>query len=295
MRVTWYPPTGDDPIIFDDGLDPAQPYKLSFYDGVSSTLSAPVTNKAPGQQGTTLRDVDVNQRTIQLGLFFQEQTHVAFLELRRRLSRAMATLPRRSLQQAASGLLVFDRDPALPIVQIPAVPLDSPRYQSRMAFEEDALCEFVCPQPWFESQQEYSFTLASGGGFYFPMSFPLYMVSSNVVYTATNLGDVWNPWVARIYGEVDAPKIKNLTTGESLELNGNVPSGYYLEIDVEWGQKRIEFVFPDSTRQNAMDRVKVGTSRFWEMRPADNEILFEANAINGGFVTFTYRRRFGGI
>lgn len=295
MKVTWYPANGDLPIIFDDGTNPNNPYKLSICDGVSSTLSSPLTNKSPGQQGTTLQDNDVNQRVITIGTFFQAPTHAAHLALRQRLSRAMAVGPRRPGQPAQAGLLVFDRDPLLPLVRTVATPQDSPRYQTNMAFEEDALCEFVCPMPWFESVQEYTFTISTGGGFTFPMTFPLVMISANTREIVEIASDVWNPWTARIYGDVDAPKLVNASTGERLELTGNVPTGHHLAITTEWGQKKIELVFPDGTRQNAMNRLNVGTSRFWEMRPSDNEIVFEASALNGGFVMFTYRRRYAGI
>ena len=116
------------------------------------------------------------------------------------------------------------------------------------------------------------------GGFAFAVEFPLEMTSNNVEVEIANLGDVDAPITARLYGDVTTARIRNLTTGEVLEITGNIAATEYVEVSTAFGDKRVEqVVIATGVRTSVMDRINLAKPDFWALRPGLNVVTFEAD------------------
>jgi hypothetical protein len=294
--VTWYPPQSDEVYVF--GTDPGMDFMLMSIEGTENTLGNPDTTQGPGQRGTTLRRVVVNERVIQMRLFIGGDNMPVddYQRLRQRIARAMVAPVRRPGKPIEQGTLVFDRGDAFDTVRIDGVSRNSPKFPQEFYNWAYADLEFVCPQPWYSLLLNEMHTLGAVSGFTFPMSFPVSFPSYDIAFDLNNVGDVPVPFLARIYGDLDAPSIINDTLGQRMDFTGNVPSGgYYLEIQTGYGQKRVELVSPTGTRTKAMDRVVVNTTTYWELLPGINHIRFETAANTGGIVLFTWTPMVAGL
>ena len=88
------------------------------------------------------------------------------------------------------------------------------------------------------------------------------MTSNNVVVEVANLGDVDAPVTARLYGDVTTARIRNLTTGEALEITGNIAATEYVEVSTAFGDKRVELVtIATGERTSVMDRINLAAAR----------------------------------
>ena len=88
---------------------------------------------------------------------------------------------------------------------------------------------------------------ASGGGLTFPFTFPIaFTPAGGSAATFTVGGTDATPPVFRIYGYVTSPRLRLVSTGEELVINGAVDAGRYLEVDVDAREVRLD----DGTLRN---------------------------------------------
>src|SRR3954464_14658314 len=119
MKVLYYPPNGENPIEF--GYDP--PYGLVKIGGIGRNSATPATVHGPGQRGTTLRDITINERTIPITITVLDETQddTTYWSLRAALERALTVEPGKFGDIPAIGLLRFIREGTLPTLELPAV------------------------------------------------------------------------------------------------------------------------------------------------------------------------------
>lgn len=111
----------------------------------------------------------------------------------------------------------------------------------------------------------------SGGGFTFPLTFPLSFGGGTVgTQTATNAGTVSTLPVATIYGPVTNPQLENLTTGEILKVNIVLSATDYLVIDFD---AKTVLLGGTASRYSLLDQSSV----WWDLAPGDNQIRFQAS------------------
>jgi len=112
---------------------------------------------------------------------------------------------------------------------------------------------------------------------------PQSIVASNTAFVIRNTGNFDARPIARIYGPVTAPKIKNNSTGEQFELTGSIPAGSYYEID--FGKKTVkEFTgVPNDVGTSRYSQVPI-TAEFFGLQPqtiGDNDISLSASSSSG--------------
>lgn len=294
MYVEWYPPNGDPVIRAQSGTN----MTLLTIGGCSSTRGAPTTQRGPGQIGSTAIDLITNERVIPLTLALVATDLTDLLATQDRLVRAFARVnerdPLTGRDRPKLGWLYYYRD-GLPTVRIGAIARDSPQMQFKGPLGALADIELLAPNPEFEDLNEQVYRLNVGGGYNWPVRFPLTMPSYNARVDLTNSGHVPTPILARLYGDVTTPRLRNLTTGQVLEIQGSIASGSYVEVDTSWGAKRVTLVDSLGTRVNLMRQLSLSRADFWQLQPGLNTISFDADVNLSGLATITWRQRYAGV
>jgi hypothetical protein len=156
--------------------------------------------------------------------------------------------------------------------------------------------EWLAPEPYWRAVADIQVLFTGAGGFGFAVTFPLEMTSNNVQVEIANDGDVDAPVTARLYGDATTTRIRNLTTGEELEITGHIAAGEYVEISTAFGDKRVDLVvIATGARTAVMDRINLAKPDFWSLRPGLNLVTFEADVNVSGRAELYWRQRQSGF
>ena len=240
--VEWFPADGSASARFTTGA--AAPLRLLRLEGTEPVTVEPVTVKSPEPAG---RD-RARRRRAAPGRHARRAPRrpprpAAAWDLRAALLRSLVQQPTRLGETYALGRLRVTLDgraaaraPGAAAQRARRAPVghqgDRP-VRPRVARARAVLARDVA-----DTQVLFTGT----GGFGFAVEFPLEMTSNNVEVEIANLGDVDAPITARLYGDVTTARIRNLTTGEVLEITGNIAATEYVEVSTAFGDKRVEQV-----------------------------------------------------
>lgn len=298
--VEFQPPLGD---LLTVAFDQDAEFRGLAMQGTEPVPAQQVALRSPGQRGITMLDLMVPARTVSVQFFAQYSTPTEYWELRSRLSRALVPQPPIGGAVLELGRLRISRDGA-PTREADAIArsafLPIPRGTGKIAVD----VEFLCPFPYWREADDTVVTMSGGAGgveFTDPIDTELpgsgFEFSGNdVEQELVNMGDVAAPGVMRLYGEATDVRLLNVTTGEVIEITGFVPATQYVEVNTQFGQKRIDLVtIADGTRTSIMDRLNLEKADFWLLRPGSNLIRFEANTNVSGRAELTWRQLYGGL
>jgi hypothetical protein len=146
-----------------------------------------------------------------------------------------------------------------------------------------ALCVFEATDPRLFAATVASITLGltAGGGMTFPLTFPLtFGAGSDSDGTAVNTGTYRTPWAATITGPVTTPRLTLASTGEYVELDGDIPAGSTLVV----ASDDQSVLFNGSPRQSWLTL----PSRWWSLPAGSNTVRFRA-AAGTGSCQFSWR------
>lgn len=285
--LRWYPPGGGSPIVFDS----EGPYVWNYWTGYAETLVTPLTVKGPGQIGDNLMDVQVGPRVIGCDITILGVSTADYMAKLRALARACVAEPTPPGDTPSLGLLQFLVD-GVPLVELPAMPRGGPSVVQKGSHGYVDL-EYHCPSPFWRDPEDSSAQFTADSGVEYPLEYPLEYPARTLEAVVTNNGDVSAPVVIRVYGDLTSPRIRNLTTGKTLRLVGQVETGYYLEIDTNYGSKSVELVeIATGDRVNAMDRIDLDAADFWALAPGSNTIRFDAAVNIDGIAIVIYRQAY---
>ena len=92
-----------------------------------------------------------------------------------------------------------------------------------------------------------------------------------------NQGDVDTPIKVKLKatGTVINPIIENLDTGEFIRVKRTLAEGDTLEINTAFGNKRVEIIKPDGSRENVFHYIDY-KSTFFQLVGGDNTIKYDA-------------------
>ena len=91
------------------------------------------------------------------------------------------------------------------------------------------------------------------------------------------------PFLARFDGPISDPQVKNVTTGEFIKLNTDIPTGQFMIIDTL--EKTIK-LGGTASRYHTLDP----GSRWWSLLPGANDVLFSGAGTDGNSkLTMTWR------
>jgi hypothetical protein len=146
-----------------------------------------------------------------------------------------------------------------------------------------ARCVFEATDPRLFSSTLSSITLGltAGGGMTFPLTFPLtFGAGSDSDGVAVNTGTYRTPWTATITGPVTTPRLTLASTGEYVELDGDIPAGSSLVVSSD----DQSILFNGSPRQSWLTLA----SRWWQLPAGSNTVRFRA-AAGSGSCQFSWR------
>jgi hypothetical protein len=287
LSVTWFPPDVAS-ITFDDS-----PFGLADIDGLSSTLAKPKTRQGPNQIGVSLTGVSVDPRVITMAVELIAGSAAEMWTLRQQLAAAFATQP-----DSPTGTLRLMRS-GLPTVDIDAIPQTAPEIKMKNEFYAVATIRFFCPNPYFKDPTDSTVLLAILGGLQFvagsTIQFPLEIKAFNVQQDINNAGTAPTPVLIKIYGACITPRVRNLTTGEVLEISGTINNGDYIEINTAYGSKSVTYVDALGVRTNIMNRLSTTSKDFWQLKAGVNTVKFDPGSSTSGNVVVAWRQKYSGV
>jgi hypothetical protein len=265
-------------------------------EGTEPVAVEAVTIKSPNQPGATAVDVVVPPRVVALGGLLAAATPGAAWDLRAGLLRSLAQQPTRLGEAYALGRLRVTLDGRQPL-ELRALPrsasVERPAGTKAIAPFD---VEWLAPEPYWRAVADTQVLFTGAGGFEFALEYPLEMTSNNVEVEIANDGDVDAPITARLYGDVTTARLRNLTTGEDLEITGHIASTEYIEVSTAFGDKRVELVvIASGARTAVMDRINLAKPDFWSLRPGLNVVTFEADVNVSGRAELYWRQRQSGF
>lgn len=292
MRMEYYPAGGDAALVFNDT---GSRLLVTEAQGLSEAGIAPVTVASPGQYGETATDIVVSPRAITLSIAYAGNGYGDAVAQRSLVARAFFSAPPRRGDAPAMALLRCypqDRSP----VELQVIPSHGPAVEEVGPGAWRAEVELTAPYPFWREVDERFVRLEQVGGFVFPVIFPQAFPAYEAQQDVQNTGNVPVGVLMRLYGNVTVPRLRNLTTGEVLEISGAVPAGSYIEIDTRFGHKLVELVDSIGVRTRIMSRLNLARADFWQILAGTNTIRFEADIVTpGAAAVFFWRPESSGI
>lgn len=293
--VEWFPPgAGAATVTFSTGT--TAPYRLLALVGLEPVDVEAVIIKSPNQPGATAVDVVVPPRVITLSGLMQAASAAALWDIRTTLSRSMAQQPTRLGETYALGRLRVTIDGRQPLevdCMVRSNEIGRPKGVKSIAPFD---IEFLAPYPYWKATQDSQVLFSAAGGFTFAITQPMSMPSNNVEVDIDNTGDVDAPILAKLFGDITTARLINVTTGETLEITGNLPSTKYWEVSTAFGDKRVdEVTVATGARVTAMSKINLAKPDFWALRPGLNTVKFEADVNTSGRAELYWRRRQSGF
>lgn len=160
-------------------------------------------------------------------------------------------------------------------------------FRKNISFRQEFLIQFLAPVPFWEDVNRIRTDVALWvGDFEFPLEIPLDGGMefghrlSNLICNIYNSGDVQTGMIIKFkaLATVDNPSLFNVNTREYIKVNQTLQSGDVLEINTNFGKKRIELVKSNGLRESVFNWLDLD-SDFLQLEVGDN--LFRYDAENG--------------
>lgn len=179
----------------------------------------------------------------------------------------------------------------------------APRFASSQenSGRTDQLCaiSLLCDDPYLTDVDETVVPMSiEEPMFNFPLMFFDEIVMSALTgkrVIITNNGDVDAPVRIQFLGATTNPKVTNETTGEYVKVNKEISSDEILEITTGYGDKRVEIIKQDGSRENAFQFIDL-SSKFFQLAVGENVISYEADSgADSAQIFIYYSNRYVGV
>lgn len=276
-------------IIFQN----AAPYILSKLEGTGGVETTLQTTKAPGQDGSTLHEVTLENRVISIEGYVAGSDRENMYK--RRMQLASVLNPK-----LGAGILTYQNDYWTKI--IPAVAEESPVFAERTANYQKFRVTLICPQPfWLEEYESKEGIALWVGNLEFEIEIPpegleMGYRQSNLIVNINNPGDV--ECGIRIeftaIASVENPSLYNIYTQEFIKIRQTLQAGDKLIINTEFSNKRVELL-RNNIKTNVFNYIDL-ESTFIQLSPGDNVLRYDADSgIENLDVAIYYRPRYVGV
>lgn len=139
----------------------------------------------------------------------------------------------------------------------------------------------VCDNPYlFDVEETVAQMSVDIPNMVFPLVFNPDMVLStftNKEVILNNLGDVPAPVRIQFLGVSVNPVVTNATTGEQIKVFKEILADEIMEITTGYGDKRVEIIKPDGTRENAFQYIDLSSS-FFQLAVGENTITYDEDS-----------------
>lgn len=259
-----------------------EPLFLTNIEGLGDVSAEIQSQKVPGQDGSDLIDVRLEERFISMEVDIISD----FTANRQLLSKIFNP-------KLGAGTLIYEN--SLIKYRIKAVAEHVPQFpDNRPIVTQKAFIDLKCPSPYWEDMNSGNYKLEDFvSNFRFPFHFPVRFSTRGDSRVLVNEGSVPTPILVEFRGPVTNPKITNQTTGEFIKVNREIPEGFKLILDTSFGNKRVEIVAPDGVIENAFHYIDL-QSTFFDLQIGDNKISFITEGGNPE-VYVDYKNRHVGV
>lgn len=252
-----------------------RPFRLVSAIGLGEVEADIQMQKAPYQDGSTLTDTPLQQRYIDIEIKITGDDNLDTEAKRRKVTSIFN--PR-----LKEGTLRYISDSG--VREIKAVATSLPHFpdgtENRQETFQKALIQLVAPDPHWKDIIAENYKLEDFvSNFRFSFRFPVRFATRGDSKTLVNKGDVPTPIHVEFRGPVVNPRITNLTTGEFIRVNREIPAGYKLFLDTSFGNKRVEIVGPDGIVQNGFPWIDP-YSTFFNLDVGENRFAFITDSGN---------------
>lgn len=235
-----------------------RPFLLESIDGKGDVGAEIQTQTAPFQDGSTFIDSLLQPRSLSLRVSILVDKQEDLLSQRQHV--ASVFNPKLGL-----GTLIYVNGTTQR--EIKAVPENVPTFLSGgdnkgLRFQR-SLINLLCPSPFWEGLNPENYKLEDFvGNFRFAFRFPVRFSTRGDGKTLINKGDVPTPIKVEFRGPVLNPKITNVSTGEFIKINADIPADYKLILDTSFGNKRVEIIAPDGVVTNGFHFIDLESTFF---------------------------------
>lgn len=288
--ITYINPRGDSIVIGN-----AAPFLLETIDGVGNVAVNLYSQKSYNQDGETLSEKNLDKRYISVkGIIKHEDIEAQRLNIQRGFN-----------PMAGVGTLIYENKSIK--VQAKCIAEHTPTFPSGRQNKGNGwqkfLINLVMHNPfWFDMTEIKEDIATETGNFTFPLHIPpegleLSIRTISFITNLYNPGDVETPIIIKIKatGTVEMPVITNLNTGEYIRIKRGLEEGDTLEINTEFGNKRVEIIRPDGTRKNVFHYIDY-KSKFFSVESGDTQIKYDADVGENNLdVSIYYTPRYVGV
>lgn len=250
-------------------LGNAAPFLITTIDGLGSPPNEIYTQKSPFQDGVSVTGSSLESRNIVL-----EGKIIGGTVYRNTLLSVF--------NPKLDGKLIIDlgneqRQIECKVEQAPYFSSDRGRHH------QDFSISLISPNPFFRDIADSKADISTEvGNIEFPLEIhveglELSIRTISYITNIYNQGDVDTPIKVKLkaVGTVVNPIIENLDTGEFIRVKRTLAEGESLEINTAFGNKRVEIIKPDGSRENVFHYIDY-KSTFFSLSDGDNTIKYDA-------------------
>lgn len=253
------------------------PFILTKIEGTGAVDVNIQSQKSPYQDGSTYLDNTLEPRPISIEVMLLADTIGEMTENRHRLLKAFNP-------KLGPGRLVYQlgniKREIEAISELAPVFSDAGDFKDTM---QPGLIQLYCPNPFWRDLIETKEDISTEvGNFSFPWGIPpegteLSIRTISFITNIYNPGDVETPVkiFLRARGTVENPIIENLNTGEYIKVKRTLSDGDVLEINTEFGNKRVEIIRSNGDRENVFHYIDY-KSTFFSVEAGDTTIKYDA-------------------
>jgi len=253
------------------------PFILTKIEGTGAVDVNIQSQKSAYQDGSTYLDNTLEPRPISIEVMLLADTIGEMIKSRHRLLKAFNP-------KLGPGKLVYQlgniKREIEAISELAPVFSDAGDFKDTM---QPGLIQLYCPNPFWRDLIETKEDISTEvGNFSFPWGIPpegteLSIRTISFITNIYNPGDVETPVkiFLRARGTVENPIIENLNTGEYIKVKRTLSDGDVLEINTEFGNKRVEIIRSNGDRENVFHYIDY-KSTFFSVEAGDTTIKYDA-------------------
>lgn len=253
------------------------PNNIEGIDGLKNII---YSSSSPGQDGTTYLSSSLNIRDI-----------IIKGSIRTDVDRNRAYLLS-TINPKLRGKLIYSNDDTNYYINciVENAPVITKNVYSNF------LVSFYCPNPyWNDGNLIREEIITWIGGFTFPFSFSASFASKgDTSKNIINDGVAESPIEIIFKGPAVNPKVINISTGEFIRVKRTLSSDDTLVINTEFGNKKVEIIKADGTKQNAFNYIDL-KSTFFQLKTGDNILQYSTDGLDPSSVSISYKNRYVGV
>lgn len=271
------------------------PYFLQSINGTDGTNANITKIKGVGQDGTTITNVNLSDRNLQILGSIKGDTKEEIAKHRAKLLQVF--------NPKVKGWLQYEYGDAKRQIRVQVEKAPAFSKQNRSFKYQDFLIDLIAPNPFWQDISENKTDISTEtGNFSFPWGIPPEGTELSI-RTISFIANIYNPGdvetsvkiFLRARGTVENPIITNLNTGEYIRVKRNLSEGDTLEINTAFGNKRVEIIKANGERENAFHYIDY-KSKFFSIESGDTQIKYDADVGNNNLdVSIYYTPRYLGI